>query len=87
MTEDMFPKATADLAKRRKSLAPEVASTFHDFSKAVFREGALSRKHKQLIAVAVAHVIQCPSVLGRVNVVLALALVAAGFMLVRGTPW
>ena len=60
MTDDTFPKPTAELARRRKSLAPEVASAFHDFSKAVFREGALSRKHKQLIAVAVAHVTQCP---------------------------
>jgi alkylhydroperoxidase/carboxymuconolactone decarboxylase family protein YurZ len=54
MTDDMFLKATAELAKRRKSLAPEVTSAFHDFSKAVFREGTLSRKHKPLIAVAVA---------------------------------
>lgn len=60
MTDDMFPKPTSELAKRRKSLAPEAAFAFHDFSKAVFREGALSRKHKQLIAVAVAHVTQCP---------------------------
>ncbi len=29
-------------------------------SKAVFAKGALSEKHKQLIAVAVAHVTQCP---------------------------
>lgn len=60
MTDDTFPTPTADLAKRRTSLAPEAASAFRDFSKAVFREGALSRKHKQLIAVAVAHVTQCP---------------------------
>ncbi|MCP5066851.1 MAG: carboxymuconolactone decarboxylase family protein [bacterium] len=53
------PRPTADLAKRRKSLAPEVESAFHEFSKAVFREGALSRKHKQIMAVAVAHVTQC----------------------------
>ena len=58
--DDTFPKPTPDLAKRRKGLAPEVASAFHEFSEAVFREGALSRKHKQLIAVAVAHVTQCP---------------------------
>lgn len=60
MTDDTFPKPTAELAERRKHLAPEAASAFRDFSKAVFREGALSRKHKQLIAVAVAHVTQCP---------------------------
>ena len=60
MADDTFPRPTADLAKRRKSLAPDVESAFHDFSKAVFREGALSRKHKEFIAVAVAHVTQCP---------------------------
>ncbi|HEU5073143.1 MAG TPA: carboxymuconolactone decarboxylase family protein [Polyangiaceae bacterium] len=60
MTDAMFPKPTAHLVKRREALAPEVAAAFHGFSKAVFQEGALSRKHKQLIAVAVAHVTQCP---------------------------
>jgi len=60
VTDETFPKPTADLVKRRRGLAPDVASAFHDFGKAVFREGSLSRKHKQLIAVAVAHVTQCP---------------------------
>lgn len=60
MRDAMFPKPTAHLVKRREALAPEVTAAFHDFSKAVFQEGALSRKHKQLIAVAVAHVTQCP---------------------------
>ena len=60
MNDDIFPKTTAQYAKRRRELAPEAAEAFSEFSKAVFREGALSRKHKQLIAVAVAHVTQCP---------------------------
>lgn len=60
MADDTFPKPSAELAKKRKNLAPEAASAFHAFSEAVFREGALSRKHKQLIAVAAAHVTQCP---------------------------
>ncbi len=33
---------------------------FRNFSKKVFKEGALPEKTKQLIAVAVAHVTQCP---------------------------
>lgn len=33
---------------------------FRNFSKAVFKDGALPEKTKQLIAVAVAHVTQCP---------------------------
>src|SRR5690606_10280078 len=35
-------------------------AAFRAFSKAVFAEGALPEKTKQLIAVAVAHVTQCP---------------------------
>jgi AhpD family alkylhydroperoxidase len=35
-------------------------AAFRQFSQAVFRDGALPGKTKQLIAVAVAHVTQCP---------------------------
>ena len=41
-------------------MAPETALAFHAFSKSVFADGALPSKTKQLIAVAVAHVTQCP---------------------------
>ena len=57
---DLYPQSTKDLAQRRRDLAPEVEKAFEQFSSAVFREGALSTKTKQLIAVAVAHVTQCP---------------------------
>ena len=50
-------KARADM---RRDLAPEAEAAFHAFSKAVFKDGALSYKTKRLIAVAVAHVTQCP---------------------------
>jgi AhpD family alkylhydroperoxidase len=56
----MYPPATSDLAKRRAELAPEPLAAFRAFSKAVFAPGALDAKSKQLIAVAVAHVTQCP---------------------------
>jgi AhpD family alkylhydroperoxidase len=52
--------ATADLAKRRAELAPAAHDAFQAFSRQVFAEGTLDRKTKQLIAVAVAHVTQCP---------------------------
>ena len=39
---------------------PKPAAAFKAFSQSVFAEGALSAKTKQLIAVAVAHVTQCP---------------------------
>lgn len=57
---DLYPKATHDLSQARRELAPEAAAAFHNFSEAVFADGALSRKTKHIIAVAVAHVTQCP---------------------------
>jgi AhpD family alkylhydroperoxidase len=60
MTESMYPTATKTLADRRSELAPEIEAAFRQFSQAVFRDGALPGKTKQLIAVAVAHVTQCP---------------------------
>jgi AhpD family alkylhydroperoxidase len=58
--EEVYPHATRDIADQRNRLAPAAADSFRGFSKAVFAEGALSSKTKQLIAVAVAHVTQCP---------------------------
>lgn len=58
--EQVYPTATKALAEQRKNLAPEPAAAFKEFSRSVFAEGALSAQTKQLIAVAVAHVTQCP---------------------------
>ncbi len=58
--ERMYPQATKELAEQRKRLAPKTAEAFKAFSQSVFAEGALPAKTKQLIAVAVAHVTQCP---------------------------
>ena len=52
--------ARAAIAARRKSLAPGIHDAFDAFSKQVFASGALDSETKQLIAVAVAHVTQCP---------------------------
>ena len=38
----------------------ELAEKFFDWYGAVFREGALSEREKALIALAVAHAVQCP---------------------------
>ncbi len=59
-SEDLYPKVTKELADKRTALAPEVMEAWNNFSKTVFKEGALPEKTKQLIAVAVAHVTQCP---------------------------
>jgi AhpD family alkylhydroperoxidase len=58
--EEMYPQASRELAQERTRLAPEVAEAFSAFSERVFADGALPAKTKQLIAVAVAHVTQCP---------------------------
>ncbi|KQZ99886.1 alkylhydroperoxidase [Mesorhizobium sp. Root157] len=60
MSEGMYPTATGELARKRRELAPETEAAFQAFSQKVFAEGALPVKVKQLIAVAVAHVTQCP---------------------------
>ena len=60
MTDMTMPKASKALADRRHALAPEIDDAFLALSKAVFAEGALDKKTKQLIALAVAHVTQCP---------------------------
>src|SRR5215218_4956659 len=60
MTHPVFPSTTGELAAHRTELAPETHEAFEAFSKQVFAEGALPEKTKQLIAVAVAHVTQCP---------------------------
>lgn len=39
---------------------PELAEKFFDYYGAVMGEGALSRREKALIALAVAHAVQCP---------------------------
>src|SRR5690348_16883433 len=60
MTDTVYHPWTRELAARRKHLAPDVHDAFENFSRAVFADGALPEKTKQLIAVAVAHVTQCP---------------------------
>lgn len=57
---DVFPEATNENAKKRAELTPEIIDSWRNFSRTVFKEGALPEKTKQLIAVAVAHVTQCP---------------------------
>jgi AhpD family alkylhydroperoxidase len=56
----VYPVPSSKLSQKRKSLAPENDRAFQEFSRQVFAPGALDAKTKQLIAVAVAHVTQCP---------------------------
>ena len=52
----------ADLAKFGDvgEFAPELARKFFAWYGAVFEEGALTEREKALIALAVAHAVQCP---------------------------
>ena len=40
--------------------SPELAEKFFDYYGAVFADGALSKREKALIALAVSHAVQCP---------------------------
>ncbi|MCG3181825.1 MAG: hypothetical protein BIFFINMI_04260 [Phycisphaerae bacterium] len=58
--EQLYPPVSRELSQQRRQLAPKPAEAFKAFSLSVFAEGVLPAKTKQLIAVAVAHVTQCP---------------------------
>ncbi|HJU21667.1 MAG TPA: carboxymuconolactone decarboxylase family protein [Casimicrobiaceae bacterium] len=60
MEHTMYPETTREIAQKRRELAPETLAAFREFGQKVFADGALPQKTKQLIAVAVAHVTQCP---------------------------
>ena len=56
----MYPQPTPQTSRRRRELAPAQLTAFEEFSKAAFADGALAAKTKQIVAVAIAHVTQCP---------------------------
>lgn len=56
----LFSEVTKENAKARADAAPQNIDAWRNFSRTVFKAGALDEKTKQLIAVAVAHVTQCP---------------------------
>ncbi|HZL31609.1 MAG TPA: carboxymuconolactone decarboxylase family protein [Pseudolabrys sp.] len=60
MTDTLYPPSSRALSDARKRLAPEPHAAFLAFSEKLFADGALPAKTKQLIAVAVVHVTQCP---------------------------
>ena len=60
MEDKMYPEPSRELHQQRQKLTPATADAFKAFSESVFADGALSSKTKDLIAIAVAHVTQCP---------------------------
>jgi len=51
----MFPPMSREIAAKRRELTPETQAAFDAFGKAVFADGALPARVKQIIAVAAAH--------------------------------
>jgi AhpD family alkylhydroperoxidase len=60
MSDPVYPASSRELSDHRRALAPDTEKAFQAFSRQVFADGALPAKFKQIIAVAVAHVTQCP---------------------------
>jgi AhpD family alkylhydroperoxidase len=60
MTAALYPETSPAMARKRRELVPRAQAAFEAFGREVFADGALPSKTKQLIAVAVAHVTQCP---------------------------
>lgn len=60
MADNFYPADGMKALKKLRSLRPELFKAFVDFDTKVFEEGALSVKVKELIAVATAHITQCP---------------------------
>lgn len=60
MNQPIYPQMSKQHSETREALARETLSAWRGFSNRVFADGVLPAKTKQLIAVAVAHVTQCP---------------------------
>jgi 4-carboxymuconolactone decarboxylase len=54
------PEHLADFAKIGQAGSPDLARAFFAYYGDVFKDGALSEREKSLIALAVAHAVQCP---------------------------
>ncbi len=58
--DKLFPELTRELTDQKRRLAPGPMDAFREFGRAVYAEGAIPARTKQLIALAAAHVTQCP---------------------------
>jgi len=60
MSDHFYPADGMKYMRKLRDLRPELFKAFATFDAKVFEEGALSVKVKELIAVATAHLTQCP---------------------------
>jgi AhpD family alkylhydroperoxidase len=57
---EFFAKETIKSLRKLRQLKPDLFEGFTDWDQMVFKDGALSAKIKELMAVTAAHVTQCP---------------------------
>ncbi|MCC3358565.1 carboxymuconolactone decarboxylase family protein [Bacillus sp. REN16] len=60
MSTSFYPKENIKHFAKIRDLAPEQLAAYNAFGKTAMQEGALSKKEKEIIAVAIAHVTECP---------------------------
>ena len=60
MSEHYYHADDLQQLRKLRELKPDVFKAFVDFDRKAFEEGALNLKTKELIAVATAHITQCP---------------------------
>ena len=60
MGEHFYGKKDIEKAARMYALKPELMQAYLDFDGKVMADGSLNKKTKELIAVACAHMTQCP---------------------------
>lgn len=60
MTETVHHPTTPDVNAHDINLAPRTRRSLEEIRRAIFTQGALDSKTKQLIAVGAAHLTQCP---------------------------
>jgi AhpD family alkylhydroperoxidase len=60
MAEHFYHSESSKQLRKLRQLKPDLFGSFIDFDKKVFTAGALDVKTKEIIAVATAHITQCP---------------------------
>ncbi len=60
MSNSYYEKENVKGLSQLKTLAPDQLQAFSEFNSEVFKEGSLTKKEKEIIAVAIAHVTECP---------------------------
>jgi len=60
MADHFFSHESTQKIKRLKELKPESFKSFIEFDHKAFADGTIDRKTKEMIAVGIAHITQCP---------------------------